>query len=163
MTDRFRRVMMALLLITAFGACRSRSAVQEETVVERGTQSAPTNAESPGASSADWTVLRTARSRAMVRYRPEPSPIPLNEPFSLVVELLSPDGSHPWDVELLEVDGRMPHHRHGMNTSPRVTPLGGGRYRVEGMLFHMPGRWELSFDLTRDGATERAVEVVMLD
>jgi hypothetical protein len=41
----------------------------------------------------------------------------------------------------------MPEHRHGMNYQPGLEPMGGGRYRSEGWLFHMPGRWEFVFDL----------------
>jgi len=50
----------------------------------------------------------------------------------------------------------MPEHQHGMTTQARVLPLGGGRFDVAGLLFHMPGYWELHFDLARDGVVERA-------
>ncbi len=41
-------------------------------------------------------------------------------------------------------------HKHGMNYRPSVKALGQGLYRAEGLMFHMPGRWELVFEL-RDG------------
>jgi hypothetical protein len=28
-----------------------------------------------------------------------------------------------------------------------ITPLGDGRFRIEGMMFHMAGRWELAFEV----------------
>ena len=63
----------------------------------------------------------------------------------------------------VRVDGGMPAHRHGMNTDPVVTPLGGGRYEVKGLLLHMLGHWELYFDLTDAGVTERAQLDVVLE
>jgi hypothetical protein len=49
----------------------------------------------------------------------------------------------------------MPEHRHGMNYRPTVVKGGDGVYVAEGMLFHMPGRWQLLFDVERDGRVER--------
>lgn len=52
------------------------------------------------------------------------------------------------DALVLEsFDARMPAHGHGLNYRPHVTAAGPGRYRVEGILFHMPGAWQLVFDL----------------
>ena len=47
----------------------------------------------------------------------------------------------------VKLDAHMPEHKHGMNYEPSLKPLGSGRYRSEGWLFHMPGRWEFIFDL----------------
>lgn len=42
------------------------------------------------------------------------------------------------------LNGGMPAHGHGLPTRPQVTAhLGGGRYRVEGLAFNMPGDWTL--------------------
>jgi cytochrome c peroxidase len=41
----------------------------------------------------------------------------------------------------------MPEHRHGMNYAPEVKPLGPGRWRAEGLMFHMPGKWEFVFEV----------------
>ena len=73
-----------------------------------------------------------------------PDPIPLNQPFELDVRLTS-DGAPPSaDVSwTLRVEGWMPGHGHGMLRQAVVDELGNGRYRVRGMLFHMPGLWEL--------------------
>jgi len=59
--------------------------------------------------------------------------------------------------EGVQLDAWMPAHRHGMNYAPSVTALGGGRYRAEGLLFHMPGEWEFVFVLRAGGATQRLV------
>jgi hypothetical protein len=57
----------------------------------------------------------------------------------------------------------MTEHRHGMNYRPRVFGQGAGRYVVEGLLFHMPGRWQLVFDVERGRRTERLETDVVLE
>jgi hypothetical protein len=87
-----------------------------------------------------------------------PDPMPLNEPFDLSVEVRLGCGrtaALAEDAELL-VSGLMPEHRHGMNSEPRARRVGPGRFLVAGALLHMPGLWELHFDVTRQGVLERA-------
>ncbi len=55
----------------------------------------------------------------------------------------------------VRVDASMPEHRHGMNYRPVVTAQPSGTYRAEGLMFHMPGRWELTFDVVAGNGTER--------
>ena len=57
--------------------------------------------------------------------------------------------------ETLKVDAHMPDHRHGMNYVPKVAALGAGRWRAEGLMLHMPGRWEFVFELRAAGKTDR--------
>jgi cytochrome c peroxidase len=57
--------------------------------------------------------------------------------------------------ESLKVDAHMPEHKHGMNYAPTVKALGPGRWRAEGLLLHMPGRWEYVFELGAGGKTDR--------
>ncbi len=82
-----------------------------------------------------------------------PWPVPVGRPFALDIAVCAPMGVSP-DAplgaaapRLLRLDADMPAHRHGMNYRPGITPLGGGRYRAEGLLFHMPGTWRLRFEL----------------
>jgi hypothetical protein len=63
----------------------------------------------------------------------------------------------------LRVDAYMPEHRHGMNYRATVTPRGPARWLADGLLLHMPGRWQLLFDVQADGRTERLVAEVVLD
>jgi hypothetical protein len=65
--------------------------------------------------------------------------------------------------EAVRVDATMPEHRHGMNYRPAVTAQGGGRYRAEGLMFHMAGRWELVFEVRAGGATERLAQSLRLE
>jgi NHL repeat len=86
-----------------------------------------------------------------------PDPFPLNQLFGLQATV--EEGCDPPRRPVaarLRVDAAMPEHRHGMNTEPVVTPRGAGQFGVEGLLLHMPGRWELYFDVTDGAVTERA-------
>jgi cytochrome c peroxidase len=58
-------------------------------------------------------------------------------------------------VDSIRVDAHMPEHRHGMNYTPEVKPLGPGRWRAEGLMFHMPGKWEFLFEVRAAGSTDR--------
>ena len=89
-------------------------------------------------------------------WRAEPAPIAVSQPFALRVTLC------PIDVRLLRVDATMPEHRHGMNYRPSVQALGDGVWRVEGLLWHMAGRWELRLDVDAAGAVHTLRQSVML-
>ncbi len=90
------------------------------------------------------------------RWQAEPTPIVVGQPFALRVTLC------PADAQLLRVDARMPEHKHGMNYRPSVTALGAGQWQVQGLLWHMRGRWELSLDVKVSGGEERLVQSLML-
>ena len=61
------------------------------------------------------------------------------------------------------VDAYMPEHGHGMNYKAAVKPTGKARYRADGLMFHMPGRWDLIFDLQGTGNTERLTRSIVLE
>jgi hypothetical protein len=42
-----------------------------------------------------------------------------------------------------------------MNYRAKVSALGDGRFVAEGLLLHMPGRWQYLFDVERGGKVER--------
>jgi hypothetical protein len=79
------------------------------------------------------------------------SRIPMARHFALEVQLCDPSGASA--ARLRKADATMPEHKHGMNYRPVVTALGAGRFRVEGMMFHMAGHWQLTFEVQT--ATER--------
>jgi cytochrome c peroxidase len=87
---------------------------------------------------------------------PSPSPIPLNEPFELTVSVRLQKKLEDRNPLWLSADARMPSHEHGMNTRPRVEDLGEGKFQVRGLLFHMAGEWEISFDVARGRVHEHA-------
>lgn len=117
----------------------------------------PTSSDAPAPR--EFTA-RTARDSYEIRVVPVPAPVPLNELFELTVEITPGKGAAAIDSVLVDAD--MPEHKHGMNTKPEVS--GDGRvWRVEGMLFHMPGYWELYVDVESGGLVERAVIPVELE
>jgi len=99
-----------------------------------------------------------------VTYTPNPDPIPLNRMFELSVWVCSAkDRSRSLSEIELRADAAMPEHDHGMNTKPKVRANADGSFTVRGMLFHMPGRWELYLDVVRAGVTERAQFEIQLE
>lgn len=89
-------------------------------------------------------------------WRAEPMKIRTGQPFALQLQLC------PASAVLTRVDATMPEHRHGMNYKPSLHKLGDGRWRVDGLLWHMAGRWELRFDVQYDGATHTLRQDVVL-
>jgi len=89
-----------------------------------------------------------------IAWRAAPTPIPVGRHFALDIALCAPAGQAL--PATLRVDATMPEHKHGMNYRPSVKPKEAGLFRAEGLMFHMPGRWELVFEW-RDaaGATRR--------
>ena len=87
---------------------------------------------------------------------------PMNEPYSIQLRVKSNDDSPLGDVAVT-VDAGMPEHGHGMNVEPAVTSVGGNTFRIDNMMFHMSGRWEVYFDITRDGLTSRAQDEITLE
>jgi hypothetical protein len=124
---------------------------------------APSSAADGGPISSGWHEVTSSDGTYVVTYDLEPDEIPLNEPFGLRVRVCDADDrSTPLDNVSLAVDGRMPHHRHGMNRVPSIERTSDGTFEITNMLFHMPGYWELHFDITRGMTTERAqVEITL--
>jgi hypothetical protein len=92
----------------------------------------------------------------VVAWRAHP-PIRVGEFFELEVAACSRRANPP---ATLRVDARMPAHGHGMNYRPAVATRGAGRFVAGGLLLHMPGAWELSFDLRGvDGAETLRADV----
>ena len=90
-----------------------------------------------------------------------PATVPSNELFAFGVTLVAADGIDPTELEIL-VDAGMPQHAHGMTVRPKAQrDRGNGRYKVDGMLFHMPGSWELYVDVIDGPYTERVTFYVM--
>ncbi|MBK8269941.1 MAG: FixH family protein [Planctomycetes bacterium] len=112
---------------------------------------------SPSKSPGEPVKLFDAEKTYRIEFSPDPSPIGTSAPFSLHVNVTRASTGEPVGEEAsLVVDAAMPEHRHGMNTQPRVSRVGRGQFDVEGMLLHMPGRWEIYFDVTEGAVTRRA-------
>jgi len=110
------------------------------------------------------TELADADKVFKIAFRPDPYPIEASRPFSLQVDVARVASGAPiGDDTSLIVDAAMPEHRHGMNTQPRVRRVGPGKFVADGMLLHMPGRWEIYFDVVEGAVTRRATHVVELE
>lgn len=86
----------------------------------------------------------------------EPALPAVGEPFVVQITLC------PASAQLVKVDAEMPDHRHGMNYQPSLIALGDGRWRVEGMVWHMAGHWLLKVDARLDGNPHRLTQSVVL-
>ena len=88
-----------------------------------------------------------------VAYAAELDPLAINRIHAWVLTITDPDGEAVAGA-IIEFDGGMPEHDHGLPTAPRVSKeLGDGRYRVEGVRFHMRGYWEMRISI--DAGSER--------
>ena len=88
---------------------------------------------------------RVESLRYALSYRTIPAQIAVGEQF--VLELAACPKTGKSMPARLTLDAYMPEHRHGMNYRPSLRATASGRYRSEGWLLHMPGRWEFIFDL----------------
>jgi hypothetical protein len=102
---------------------------------------------------------RLEQGGVVVVYRTLPTTIVVGQHFSVDALVCADTGS----PVLARVDAQMPEHRHGMNYRPTVAPSGAGRYVAEGLMFHMPGRWQLVFDIERAGERTRLTSDVNLE
>ena len=106
----------------------------------------------------------------LVAFRTQPSRIAVGKHFSVEFETC-PKGDAPAPAGVA-VDAFMPEHGHGMNYRALVKPAASAkpagaptiaRYRADGLMFHMPGRWDFYFDVRSAGGTERATRSIMLE
>ncbi len=154
-----------MVALAVLAACRSRDLVasgsksvsRASTATSAATTPAGTQLIEAAARVTDPRPRRSARSdggRFEVEWSAEPG-IVFNEPFELdcLVRLAS---GEPADGVQLSASAWMPAHRHGTVRQTRTEALGGGRYRVRGLLLHMDGHWQLFVDLGLDGKFERA-------
>ena len=118
-------------------------------------------------SEADGAVI--TKDNLVLAYRPlyaggegtQANRIPMAKHFALEVQLCSKDIAS--NARLRKVDASMPEHRHGMNYRPVITALGSGRFRVDGMMFHMAGRWQLAFEVQAGKEMTRLAHDVQID
>jgi hypothetical protein len=112
------------------------------------------------AADADCGASLDARQRRVVQaatyrlaFAPVPAPWGAGRHFALDIVVCPAAGAAM--PQALKVDADMPAHRHGMNYRPTVQALGDGRFRADGLLLHMPGRWRFTFELGTDGRVQR--------
>ncbi len=118
------------------------------------------DASSAQAPARPWNAAQATPSNAgtyLIRVTPAPASVPQGKVFALEVWVF--DAKNPEqpaaDVRL-SVDADMPEHGHGLPRKPSVEQRGPGHFVASGLRLHMPGLWEIYFDIARGALTERA-------
>lgn len=103
----------------------------------------------------DYSTIRTSENGLFkVSYQPSTGAIPVNQMHEWTLHVETADGD-PVEDAVINVDGDMPQHGHGLPTRPQVTQnLGNGDYLLEGMKFQMGGWWVMDFTITAVGQTD---------
>lgn len=97
-----------------------------------------------------------------VTMQSELQPLTINQMHSWIISVHDTQGGAINDA-VIRVDGGMPEHNHGLATSPQVTgQLGEGRYRLQGVRFHMNGEWELRLQIEHAGVPYHATFTLTL-
>lgn len=145
------------LIAGLLGACESAT---ERPPATPSAASAATKA--PAATADAWHSTSLA-GRFRISIRPEAGRIPIGPLHAWIVSIETPEGQ-PAEIRQLVFDGGMPQHGHGFETKPEVTDrLGPGVFRVDGIRFHMAGRWRIRIDVAADGAADVATFDVDVD
>ena len=113
-------------------------------------------ADLPGA-----TAKKLESARYGLAYRTQPEKISVGKHFAVELALCADQGAAL--PESVKVDAHMPEHRHGMNYKTSVSALPGGRFRAEGLMFHMAGRWEFVFEVRAAGKTDRLTQSILVE
>ena len=104
--------------------------------------------------------LMAESARYVLVWRTAPARPVVGEHFSVDLAVCPKPGANK--AQGVRVDAQMPDHRHGMNYRPTVTVSGSERYRAQGMLFHMPGRWMIEFQVSDGATTDRITAELIL-
>jgi len=143
---------LGVLVLAGVLGCRGGDALEH----------APARAPDPARDVADVTWHEAASevpARKVLWRVIDHDELPRNEEVSLEVRVLS--GEAPIDVQRLDVKGWMPAHGHGFVQDPQVTELEAGVFRVDGLLLHMRGHWELRLQIFDSSGLD--VVVIELD
>ena len=98
--------------------------------------------------------LRADSARYAVFFRTDPAKLDVGKYFSVeAFACAKSGGAAPTG---LKVDAQMPAHRHGMNSRATVEQTAPGTFVARGLMFHMPGAWQVMFDVQDAGGSERA-------
>lgn len=97
-------------------------------------------------------------------WRTQPETVAIGQHFAVELALCVKDSAkdNALKPDSVRVDAHMPEHRHGMNYKTKIENPAPGRYRAEGLMFHMPGRWEYIFEVRAGSSTEQLTTSVVL-
>jgi hypothetical protein len=86
---------------------------------------------------------------SILHYRIKTKPLQVAQHFSMQFQYCR-DGQ-VLALDRFKLDALMPAHGHGMNYAAKVIYLDNGIVETSGLLFHMPGHWQLVLDFEQDG------------
>ena len=89
--------------------------------------------------------LRLDSGDSTMWLEPDPTTQKVGQLFGMKIELCDGEGS------VKQVNATMPAHGHGMNYRPKVSQVTPGLFEAQGLLFHMPGSWQLSIEVLNNG------------
>jgi hypothetical protein len=113
----------------------------------------PALAGAAGAATGEAGICVSRNGAYEVHYRSELNPLRINTLHAWVLQVQTAGGK-PVNDAVIEIEGGMPRHDHGLPTQPQVVATPGqGNYRIEGLRFHMQGEWQLSLTI-RSGQEE---------
>jgi hypothetical protein len=104
------------------------------------------------------SASRISEDGKVLAWRLVPAKIVVGQPFA--VEVVACIGGRP--PTRIRVDAGMPAHGHGMNYTPAKREIAPGHAAFDGLVFHMPGRWQLTFDLYDGAARERLTQDIVV-
>ena len=99
------------------------------------------------------SATRIEKDGVAVAYRTIPEKIEVGKPFR--IEVVACHGKVA--PTRIGVDAGMPMHGHGMNYKPSEKVVAPGHSEFDGLLFHMPGSWTITFDVF-EGTTKKRIE-----
>jgi hypothetical protein len=92
-----------------------------------------------------------------IAYRTVPGAPAIGKHFAIEVRVCRRSGDA--QPRAIRVDAFMPEHNHGMNYKPTVRMTADG-YRADGLMLHMPGQWEIRFDIDDPAGNERITHLL---
>ena len=102
-----------------------------------------------------WQLLTAPGEEFVLAWRVLGGELKRNEYMELEVRLLS--HGQALEVTAMDVLGWMPDHGHGFQRRTSVEQRSPGEFHVSGVLFHMRGHWQLTFDVSRSGRVDKLV------
>ena len=104
---------------------------------------------------------KVADGGTTIGYRTDPAEIRIGKPFSIEVVACT-HGEKRMAPSRIRVDAGMPMHGHGMNYTPSKKKIGPGHSTFDGMVFHMPGKWQITFDVFEGDKRQRLTRKVTI-
>jgi hypothetical protein len=100
-----------------------------------------------------YTTVNGAKVAVELRTAPEQPP---SRGVASMQLRVSDRAAAPVDGLALDVVAWMPAHGHGSNVKPKITAEGEGTYRLDDVVFTMPGAWELIVDVHGNALEDHA-------